>query len=63
LENKPTTINTISPRSSAIYDALNLSYQVSSAFTYRLWSIMLNGNSQVVGDNGWWNDLIGEQNY
>jgi homoserine O-acetyltransferase len=63
LENKPTTItlHNFTTESGAIYNALNLSYQVFGCITYG--SIVLVNHAlteiQVVGDNGWWNDLIG----
>jgi homoserine O-acetyltransferase len=65
LENKPTTITlyNFTTESGAIYDALNLSYQVFGLPLHTAPIVLVNhaltGNSQVVGDNGWWNDLIG----
>ncbi|MFV8352326.1 alpha/beta fold hydrolase [Flavobacterium sp. XS2P14] len=65
MENKPTTITlyNFTTESGAIYDALNLSYQVFGLPLHTAPIVLVNhaltGNSQVVGDNGWWNDLIG----
>ena len=65
MENKPTTITlyNFTTESGAIYDALNLSYQVFGLKLHTAPIVLVNhaltGNSQVVGDNGWWNDLIG----
>jgi homoserine O-acetyltransferase len=63
LENKPTiTLHNFTTESGAIYDALNLSYQVLLPLHTApivLVNHALTGNSQVVGDTGWWNDLIG----
>ena len=65
MENKPTTItlHNFTTESRAIYDALNLSYQVFGLPLHTAPIVLVNhaltGNSQVVGDNGWWNDLIG----
>ena len=65
MENKPTTItlHNFTTESRAIYDALNLSYQVFGLPLHTAPIVLVNhaltGNSQVVGDTGWWNDLIG----
>ena len=65
MENKPTTItlHNFTTESGAIYDALNLSYQVFGLPLHTAPIVLVNhaltGNSQVMGDNGWWNDLIG----
>nr|WP_314838333.1 alpha/beta fold hydrolase [uncultured Flavobacterium sp.] len=65
MENKPTTItlHNFTTESGAIYNALNLSYQVFGLPLHTAPIVLVNhaltGNSQVVGDNGWWNDLIG----
>lgn len=65
MENKPTTItiHNFTTESGAIYATLNLSYQVFGLPLHTAPIVLVNhaltGNSQVVGDNGWWNDLIG----
>lgn len=65
MENKPTTItlHNFTTASGANYNALNLSYQVFGLPLHTAPIVLVNhaltGNSQVVGDNGWWNDLIG----
>ncbi|MCF6141686.1 alpha/beta fold hydrolase [Flavobacterium sp. K77] len=65
MENKPTTItlHNFTTESGAIYNDLNLSYQVFGLPLHTAPIVLVNhaltGNSQVVGDNGWWNDLIG----
>ncbi|MGZ9674897.1 alpha/beta fold hydrolase [Flavobacterium sp. GNP001] len=65
MENKPTTItlHNFTTESGAIYVALNLSYQAFGLPLHTAPLVLVNhaltGNSQVVGDNGWWNDLIG----
>jgi homoserine acetyltransferase len=43
----------------ALYN-LNLSYQVFwSSATCSIIVINVTGNSQVVGESGWWNDIMG----
>ncbi|WP_255493161.1 alpha/beta fold hydrolase [Flavobacterium sp. SOK18b] len=65
MENKPTTItlHNFTTESGVIFNALNLSYQVFGLPLHTAPIVLVNhaltGNSQVVGDNGWWNDLIG----
>lgn len=65
MENKPTTItlHNFTTESGAIYNDLNLSYQVFGLPLHTAPIVLVNhaltGNSQVLGDNGWWNDLIG----
>ncbi|WP_240723437.1 alpha/beta fold hydrolase [Flavobacterium sp. GT3P67] len=65
MENKPTsiTLQNFTTESGAFYAALNLSFQVFGPALHTGPIVLVNhaltGNSQVVGDNGWWNDLIG----
>ncbi|MFV8369105.1 alpha/beta fold hydrolase [Flavobacterium sp. LB2R40] len=65
MENKPTssTIQNFTTESGGFHDALNLSYQVFGPALHTAPIVLVNhaltGNSQVVGENGWWNDLIG----
>jgi homoserine acetyltransferase len=44
-----------------LFASLNLSFQVFGALLYS--SILINhaltGNSQVIGEAGWWNDIVG----
>lgn len=66
MENKPTslTLQNFTTESGAFYAGLNLSFQVFGAELHTAPIVLVNhaltGNSQVVGENGWWNDLIGE---
>lgn len=66
MENKPTsiTLQNFTTESGAFYAALNLSFQVFGPVLHTAPIVLVNhaltGNSQVVGDKGWWNDLIGE---
>jgi len=66
LENKPTsiTIQNFTTESGAFYASLNLSFQVFGRALHTAPLVLVNhaltGNSQVIGENGWWNDLIGE---
>lgn len=66
MENKPTpiTLYNFTTESGAFYAALNLSFQVFGPALHTAPIVLVNhaltGNSQVVGENGWWNDLIGE---
>ncbi|MFV8394083.1 alpha/beta fold hydrolase [Flavobacterium sp. LB2P6] len=66
MENKPTsiTVQNFTTESGAFYATLNLSFQVFGPALNTAPIVLVNhaltGNSQVVGDNGWWNDLIGE---
>jgi len=65
LENKPTsiTLQNFTTESGAFYAALNLSFQVFGSELHTAPIVLVNhaltGNSHVVGENGWWNDLIG----
>jgi len=65
LENKPKsiTLQNFTTESGAFYTGLNLSFQVFGPELHTSPIVLVNhaltGNSQVVGENGWWNDLIG----
>lgn len=58
------TILNFTTESGAFYQALNLSYQVFGPTLNTAPIVLVNhaltGNSQVIGENGWWNDIIGE---
>jgi homoserine acetyltransferase len=61
LENKPThiTLTDFITHNGAVYETLNLSYQVFWCSTAPI--ILINhatGNSQVIGESGWWNDIV-----
>jgi homoserine O-acetyltransferase len=66
LENKPNliTLQNFTTESGAFYATLNLSYQVFGPALNTAPIVLVNhaltGNSQVIGQNGWWNDLIGD---
>jgi len=66
LENKPTsiTLKNFTTESGAFYASLNLSFQVFGKTLNTAPIVLVNhaltGNSQVIGENGWWNSLIGE---
>ena len=66
MENKPTsiTINNFTTESDAFYASLNLSFEVFGLALNTAPIVLVNhaltGNSQVIGENGWWNSLIGE---
>ncbi|WP_243698880.1 alpha/beta fold hydrolase [Flavobacterium sandaracinum] len=66
MENKPEsiTLQNITTESGAFYATLNLSFQVFGPALLSAPIVLVNhaltGNSQVLGENGWWNDLIGE---
>ena len=66
MENKPTsiTIQNFTTESGAIYASINLSFQVFGPALNTAPIVLVNhaltGNSQVIGKNGWWNSLIGE---
>lgn len=66
MENKPTSIilQNFTTESGAFYPTLNLSFQVFGPALNTAPIVLVNhaltGNSQIVGENGWWNDLIGE---
>ena len=66
LENKPTsiTLQNFTTESGAFYASLNLSFQVFGPALNSAPIVLVNhaltGNSQVIGQNGWWNNLIGD---
>jgi len=66
LENKPTPIliENFTTESGAFYPSLNLSYEVFGPALHTAPIVLVNhaltGNSTVAGENGWWNDLIGD---
>jgi homoserine O-acetyltransferase len=66
LENKPTSIiiNNFTTESGVFYASLNLSFEVFGLALNTAPIVLVNhaltGNSQVIGENGWWNSLIGE---
>jgi homoserine O-acetyltransferase len=66
LEKKPSTIKiqNFTTESGAFYAFINLSYQVFGQALNTAPIVLVNhaltGNSQVIGENGWWNNLIGE---
>jgi aspartokinase/homoserine dehydrogenase 1 len=65
LENKPThiTLQNFTTYNGAFYASLNLSFQVFGAPLHTAPIILINhaltGNSQVIGESGWWNDIVG----
>ena len=67
LENKfnQIQIHNFITESGAHYPIINLSYQVFgpqlNTAPFVLVNHALTGNSQVIGEQGWWNDLIGER--
>lgn len=66
LENKPTHIalQNFTTERGAFYASINLSFQVFGQALHTAPIVLVNhaltGNSQVIGETGWWNDLIGE---
>ena len=66
MENKPTSIivQNFTTESGVFYASLNLSFQVFGATLHTAPIVLVNhaltGNSQVIGTNGWWNILIGD---
>lgn len=66
MENKPTSIivQNFTTESGVFYASLNLSFQVFGAALHTAPIVLVNhaltGNSQVIGTNGWWNILIGD---
>lgn len=66
LENKPTpiTLQNFTTESGVLISSINLSYQVFGQALNTAPIVLVNhaltGNSQVIGENGWWNNLIGE---
>ncbi|MBK0370637.1 bifunctional aspartate kinase/homoserine dehydrogenase I [Flavobacterium agrisoli] len=67
MENKPTNIilTDFTTHNGAVCSTLNLSYQVFGAPLHSAPVILINhaltGNSQVIGESGWWNDIVGEE--
>lgn len=65
LENKLNilTLTNFTTESGVFYATLNLSYQVFGPALHTAPIVVVNhaltGNSQVIGEKGWWNDLIG----
>ncbi|MCG9794177.1 bifunctional aspartate kinase/homoserine dehydrogenase I [Flavobacterium algicola] len=65
MENKPLnlTISNFVTENGAKYPTLDLSYQIFGAPLHTAPIILINhaltGNSQVIGETGWWNDLVG----
>lgn len=66
MENKPTTITlqNFTTESGVLYAFLNLSFEVFGPALNTAPIVLVNhaltGNSRVIGENGWWNSLIGE---
>ena len=66
MENKQQsiTINNFTTENGAFYATLNLSFQVFGSALHSAPIVLVNhaltGNSQIIGENGWWNDLIGQ---
>jgi homoserine O-acetyltransferase len=65
LENNPTaiTLRNFTTYSGASYAILNLGFQVFGAPLHTAPIVLINhaltGNSQVIGETGWWNDIVG----
>ncbi len=57
-------IHNFTTESGAFYQSLNLNFQVFGPVLNTAPIVLVNhaltGNSQVIGENGWWNDIIGE---
>lgn len=66
LENKttPITLSNFVTESDALYATINLSYELFGLPLHTAPIVLVNhaltGNAQVTGENGWWNDLIGD---
>lgn len=66
LENKtnPITLSNFVTESGASYATINLSYELFGLPLHTAPIVLVNhaltGNAQVTGENGWWNDLIGD---
>lgn len=66
MENKPTfiTLQNFTTESGAFFASLNLSFEVFGPALNTAPIVLVNhaltGNSHVVGENGWWNSLIGK---
>lgn len=58
------TIQNFTTESGEFYQSINLSYQVFGPDLNTAPIVLVNhaltGNSHVIGENGWWNDIIGE---
>jgi aspartokinase/homoserine dehydrogenase 1 len=67
LENKPSSISlyNFTTESGVLINSIKLSFQVFGQALNSAPIVLVNhaltGNSQVVGENGWWNSLIGEK--
>lgn len=65
MENNPTaiTLRNFTTYSGASYAILNLGFQVFGAPLHTAPIVLINhaltGNSQVIGETGWWNDIVG----
>ena len=65
MENKPSLIKLqdFTTHNGAFYATLNLSYQIFGADLHSAPIILINhaltGNSQVIGEAGWWNEIVG----
>lgn len=66
LENKPNhiCIHNFTTENGALYTTLNLSFQAFGRDLHTAPVVLINhaltGNSQLIGDKGWWNSLVGE---
>lgn len=66
MENKlnPITIKNFTTESGVVFPVLNLTFEVFGPALHTAPVVLVNhaltGNSRVVGTNGWWNDLIGD---
>ncbi|WP_255580341.1 alpha/beta fold hydrolase [Flavobacterium sp. UMI-01] len=66
MENKPTsiTIHNFTTESGANYPLIHLSFQVFGQELHTAPIVLINhaltGNSNIIGANGWWNDLVGD---
>ena len=60
----PILIQNFTTETGVVYPVINLSYEVFGPALHTAPIVLVNhaltGNSQVVGESGWWNDLIGE---
>lgn len=60
----PISIQNFTTENGALYHTLPLSFTIAGQPLYSAPIVLVNhaltGNSQVTGENGWWNDLIGE---
>ena len=67
MENRPNPIiiQDFITESGALYSSLPLSFTLSGRPLHTAPIVMVNhaltGNAQVTGENGWWNDLVGEE--